>query len=184
MTVAANRQIRKHSKIDGLPPEIREAAEQMLLAGATYREVADYLVSEGVGISLASVCRHAQALNANVQMIKIAQENFRRIQEQLDKYPDMDTSDAILKLASHKLMMAIGEMDDNKLSDVDPDKLIKESSALIRAASAKKRADADVRTNREEALEELKGVLFAEMQREQPELYKQVAEYINRHKAE
>lgn len=173
---------RKHSKIDKLPPEIKDAAEQMLLSGSTYREVAEYLASEGVGISLTAICNHARNLNANIQMIRIAQENMRAIQEQLDKYPDMDASEAILKLSSHRLLTAITEMSDESWKSITPDKLLKESSALVRAASAKRRADADVNTSREEALEELKGVLFATMQKERPELYRQVAEYINAQK--
>ena len=84
---------RKHSKIDGLDPALREAVEQMLLSNATYGEIVDFLGQNGVGISVASVCRYAQAYQANVQMLAVAQENFRRMMDELDRYPDLDTTD-------------------------------------------------------------------------------------------
>ena len=48
---------RKHSKIDALDPALRETVEQMLLSGSTYSEIVDFLGDNGVGISVASVCR-------------------------------------------------------------------------------------------------------------------------------
>ena len=39
----------------------------MLLSNATYGEIVDFLGQNGVGISVASVCRYAQAYQANVQ---------------------------------------------------------------------------------------------------------------------
>ena len=52
---------RKHSKIDALDPALRETVEQMLLSGSTYSEIVDFLGANGVGISVASVCRYARA---------------------------------------------------------------------------------------------------------------------------
>lgn len=60
---------RKHSKIDALDPALRETVEQMLLSGSTYSEIVDFLGANGVGISVASVCRYARAYQAEVQML-------------------------------------------------------------------------------------------------------------------
>ena len=68
---------RKHSKIDGLAPELKATVEQMLLSDATYAEIVDFLEDNGVSISIASVCRYAQDYDANIQALAIAQENFR-----------------------------------------------------------------------------------------------------------
>ena len=76
---------RKHSKIDALDPALRETVEQMLLSGSTYSEIVDFLGANGVGISVASVCRYARAYQAEVQMLNMAQENFRRMMDELDK---------------------------------------------------------------------------------------------------
>ncbi len=51
------RRNRKHSIIDGLPSELKDAVEQMLLSGATYTEVVDYLGNNGVSLSVSAVCR-------------------------------------------------------------------------------------------------------------------------------
>ena len=91
---------RKHSKIDALDPALRETVEQMLLSGSTYSEIVDFLGANGVGISVASVCRYARAYQAEVQMLNMAQENFRRMMDELDKYPDLDTTEAIIRLTS------------------------------------------------------------------------------------
>ncbi|MCG4878046.1 DUF3486 family protein, partial [Eggerthella lenta] len=65
---------RKHSKIDGLDPKLKDTVETMLLSGSTYREVVEYLAANDVPISAAAVCRHAQNLNASVKELNIAQE--------------------------------------------------------------------------------------------------------------
>ena len=62
---------RKHSKIDALDPALRETVEQMLLSGSTYSEIVDFLGANGVGISVASVCRYARAYQAEVQMLNM-----------------------------------------------------------------------------------------------------------------
>ena len=98
---------RKHSKIDALDPALRETVEQMLLSGSTYSEIVDFLGANGVGISVASVCRYARAYQAEVQMLNMAQENFRRMMDELDKYPDLDTTEAIIRLTSQNLLNAL-----------------------------------------------------------------------------
>ena len=98
---------RKHSKIDALDPALRETVEQMLLSGSTYSEIVDFLGANGVGISVASVCRYARAYQAEVQMLNMAQENFRRMMDELDKYPDLDTTEAIIRLTSQNLLLSL-----------------------------------------------------------------------------
>lgn len=42
----AERRNRKHSKIDGLPPDLKATVQQMLLDGDTYSEVIAYLQTQ------------------------------------------------------------------------------------------------------------------------------------------
>lgn len=59
---------RKHSKIDALPSDIKEAVEQMILGNYTYREVCNYVRdTANTTLSESAVCRYAQGLNATVQ---------------------------------------------------------------------------------------------------------------------
>ena len=126
---------RKHSKIDALDPALRETVEQMLLSGSTYSEIVDFLGANGVGISVASVCRYARAYQAEVQMLNMAQENFRRMMDELDKYPDLDTTEAIIRLTSQNLLTALANTSEEDWQGVSIDKMLREANALVRAAA-------------------------------------------------
>ena len=126
---------RKHSKIDALDPALRETVEQMLLSGSTYSEIVDFLGANGVGISVASVCRYARAYQAEVQMLNMAQENFRRMMDELDKYPDLDTTEAIIRLTSQNLLNALANTSEEDWQGVSIDKMLREANALVRAAT-------------------------------------------------
>ena len=86
---------RKHSKIDKLPPEMKATVEEMILDGsATYTEIVDYLQEHGYSLSVSSVCRYAQGYVENLQTLQIAQANFRNMLDELERYPDLDTTGA------------------------------------------------------------------------------------------
>ena len=170
---------RKHSKIDGLDPALREAVEQMLLSNATYGEIVDFLGQNGVGISVASVCRYAQAYQANVQMLAVAQENFRRMMDELDRYPDLDTTEAIIRLTSQNLLNALAGASEEDWQGVSIDKMLREANALVRAAAYQKRVEMQNQAATEAGLEAVRTLVFEAMAREQPELYRQVSEFLN-----
>ena len=90
---------RKHSKIDKLPSDIKEAVEQMILGDYTYRDVCDFVRdTANVTLSEAAVCRYAQGLNASVQEIRLASENMRALTEEMQKFPQLDTTEGIARL--------------------------------------------------------------------------------------
>ena len=72
---------RKHSIIDGLPTDLKEAVEEMIKDNFTYREIVSYIRKEGFEISQSSVQRYASSLNQTLQSLKLAQENFRAVME-------------------------------------------------------------------------------------------------------
>ncbi len=114
----------------------------MLLSGSTYSEIVDFLGDNGVGISVASVCRYARAYQAEVQMLNMAQENFRRMMDELDKYPDLDTTEAIIRLTSQNLLNARANTSEEDWQGVSVDKMLRsEANALVRAAAYKKRVE-------------------------------------------
>lgn len=175
---------RKHSVIDGLKPELKDTVEQMLLTGSTYSEIVDYLAEHDVGISVASVCRYARAYNANMQMLTVAQENFRKMTEEMEKYPDLDTTEAIIRLASQNLFNAIASTPEDRWAEIDPSKMLKETNGLIRAAAYKKRVDIQNQDDYAAGLEAVKALVFDAMAKERPELYKQVTEFLNQKRKE
>lgn len=90
---------RKHSKIDKLPPEMKATVEEMILDGsATYTEIVDYLQEHGYSLSVSSVCRYAQGYVENLQTLQIAQANFRNMLDELERYPDLDTTEALVRV--------------------------------------------------------------------------------------
>ena len=160
---------RKHSKIDALDPALRETVEQMLLSGSTYSEIVDFLGDNGVGISVASVCRYARA----------AQENFRRMMDELDKYPDLDTTEAIIRLTSQNLLNALANTSEEDWQGVSIDKMLREANALVRAAAYKKRVEIQNQDTTEAGLDAVKSLVWQAMAKERPDLYRQVNEFLN-----
>ena len=155
---------RKHSKIDALDPALRETVEQMLLSGSTYSEIVDFLGANGVGISVASVCRYARAYQAEVQMLNMAQENFRRMMDELDKYPDLDTTEAIIRLTSQNLLNALANTSEEDWQG---------------AAAYKKRVEIQNQDTTEAGLDAVKSLVWQAMAKERPDLYRQVNEFLN-----
>lgn len=178
--MAKRRTNRKHSIIDGLDPALKEAVEELLLSGATYSEVVDFLQANGVGISIASVCRYAKGFCENLEMLAIAQENFRRMMDEMNKYPELDTTEAIIRLASQNVFRALANASEDDWSNVKIDKMLTEANGLIRAAAYKKRVEVQNQEVSETGLDAVKALVFEAMAREQPELYKQVSAFLER----
>ncbi len=171
---------RKHSKIDKLPADIKEAVEQMILGDYTYRDVCDFVRdTANVTLSEAAVCRYAQGLNASVQEIRLASENMRALTEEMQKFPQLDTTEGIARLISHKVLQAVQQMDEVALKEADPLKLIEKATALIRAVSLKNSTDIKTANLKNVAFESFKEDIFDAMAKENPELYQAMVQFIN-----
>ncbi len=169
---------RKHSIIDKLPTSLKETVEQMLQNDFTYAQIADYIKTNGYDISISSVWRHATNLNATIETLKMAQENFRVIMEEIGKYPQLDTTEGIVRLLSHHVLEAIQKTDENQWKNLDPMKLIKQATGLVRAASYKSSADIKNKDILEAGYEQVKGLVFEAMAKEQPQLYNEVRKFL------
>lgn len=174
---------RKHSKIDSLPQDLRETVEYMLMTGATYADVVDYLSGHGVSLSVSSVCRYAQGYLAGLEQLKMARENLSRMMEEINKYPNLDTTKAIEHLASHNLLNTLSQMPEEKWQELDANEVVKQSTALIRAAAYKSRIDLQNKTDLDAAWDVVHDVIFDTLAKDEPELYERVMEYANQRKA-
>ncbi len=174
---------RKHSKIDNLPEELRIAVEEMLLTGSTYSDIVQFLKENEQSVSVASVCRYARAFNANVEQLRMANENFKNMMDEINRYPDLDTTEAIIRIASGNVFNRLANAEEQDWDEVKLDKLLKETNALIRATAYKKRIDLQNKEIKETAIDEMKGLMFQEMAKDNPELYKMVVNYLNDKKA-
>lgn len=168
---------RKHSIIDKLPPEIKDAVEEMIKANFTYREILEYLDSNGYPVSYSTVQRYAANLMETIQSIRLAQENFRAIMTETEKYSNLDVADGILRLLASQMLEAINQMPEESIQETSFDKLAKNAVALTRAVAYKK--NIDLRDNAA-AGRELKSELFEAMAEEDPETYNRVKAFLDK----
>ncbi|MCB7236941.1 phage protein Gp27 family protein, partial [Enterocloster bolteae] len=98
---------RSIGKVDRLPPELKDTVEQMLLTGSTYKEIVAFLKENGEEMSQMAICTYAKKYLATVEMINVAQSNFSMLMDEMNRYPDLDTSEALIRLASHHVMNAL-----------------------------------------------------------------------------
>ncbi len=182
--MSEDRRRRSTGKVDRLPPELKDTVEQMLLTGCTYREIVAFLKENGEEMSQMAVCTYARKYLATVEMISVAQNNFSMLMDEMNRYPDLDTSEALIRLASHHVLNALTNLDEEQMKEVPVDKLIRQTNALIRAGAYKKRIDMQTRESYEAGLESVKSLVFEAMAKENPQLYRQVSEYLNKKKKE
>lgn len=173
---------RSIGKVDRLPPELKDTVEQMLLTGCTYKEIVAFLKENGEEMSQMAICTYAKKYLATVEMINVAQNNFSMLMEEMNRYPDLDTSEALIRLASHHVMNALTNVDEEQMKDIPLEKLIKETRGLVRAAAYKKRMDVQIHENYETGLEAVKSLVFEAMAKERPELYREVSTYLTEKK--
>lgn len=169
---------RKHSIIDGLPSDLREAVDEMIKTDFTYHEIVEYIRKNGVEISISSVQRYASNLNATLESLRLAQENFRAVMEETEKYKNLDVTDGILRLLSNQVFQAINNLPEEQAQNVDFETLIKNAVALTRAVAYKKKIDVDTKDVLENGADQFQSMIFEAMADENPELYRQVKKFI------
>ena len=113
----------------------------------------------------------------NLQTLQIAQANFRNMLDELERYPDLDTTEALVRVASQNLMTALTSKKDEDWSAVSVDKLMNQISGLTRAVAYKKRVELQNKSDIEAGTGDLKSALWSAMAKERPDLYKQVSAY-------
>lgn len=175
-----SRNRRAIGKIDKLPLDLKETVDQMLVSGQTYREIVSYLSENGKKLSQAAVSRYAQRFLANAQQLRIAQENFRMILSETERYPELDPAEAILRMASQKIFDAVSKLDDSQFDDISADDLLRQATALARAVVYKRKTDTDVKSDKLIALEENQSLLYETIKKSNPRLYQELMDEINR----
>ena len=169
---------RKHSIIDSLPSDLREAVDEMIKTDFTYHEIVEYIRKNGVEISISSVQRYASSLNQTLQSLRLAQENFRAVMEETEKYKNLDVTDGILRLLSNKVFQAINNLPEEQAQEIDFETLMKNAVALTKAVAYKKKIDIDSQSVLENGADQFQSLIFEAMAEENPELYKQVKKFI------
>lgn len=171
---------RRHGKMDKLPQELRETVDELIKSNdATYADIVELLADEGYQVSPSMVCRYAQRYYKSLQILQMQQQNFEMISRELDKHPDLDVTEAILRLLSGNIYNAIVAKGDKAFSEMDAVDLAKQANSLIKAVAQKRRADVQNRDTAEIGMEQVKGLLFDALAKERPDLYTQVSAFID-----
>lgn len=171
---------RANGKIDKLQPELKDTVDQMLISGQSYREIVSYLAENDVEISQTSVSRYAARFLASAQQLRIAQENFRMILTETERYPDLDPAEALLRISSQKVLDALSQLDEDNFKDVSAEKILRQATALSRAVVYKKKLDTDVKSDERIALEKNQTLLYDTIKKSNPRLYNELVDEINK----
>ena len=174
---------RKHSKIDKLSPELRAVVEDMMKSDFTYAEIAESITEQTEQpISISAVCRYASSLTESVEALRMAQENFHCIMEEINQYPDLDTGEGIIRLLSHYVLEAVQKTPEESWENIDPVTLLKQATSLVKAAAYKKNLDIKNEDIMTAGFEQVKAMVFDAMARERPDLYAEVAKFLEEKK--
>ncbi len=169
---------RKHYAIEKLHPDIKEAVDEMIKADFTYREIVDYIKSTGNNISKSAVQRYASNLMESLQSLRMAQENFRVIMDETERYKNVDFTEPLTRLLCSQLLEQISKLPDEQIQTADIETLIKNTVALTRAVAYKKNVDAKTSSLLEDGAEQFQGYIFEAVSKERPELYKEFKKFI------
>ena len=95
---------RKHRKIDKLPPEMKATVEEMILDGQRYlyRDRGLFAGARVQPVGFERVPLRA-GIRRNLQTLQIAQANFRNMLDELERYPDLDTTEALVRVRARTL---------------------------------------------------------------------------------
>ena len=74
---------RKHYVIEKLPEDVKNDVDEMIKADFTYSDIVEYIQNAGYTISRSSVQRYATNLLTTLQELRMSQENFKAIMEEL-----------------------------------------------------------------------------------------------------
>ena len=143
-------------KIDKLSPALKDTVDQMLMSGESYREIVQYL---------------ARRFLASAEELRMVQENQRMIMTELDRYPNLDPMEAILRLSAQRIFDAVVGMKDEQWENVSADKLMAQVTGLARAIAYKKGVDVKTKSEAEIALEANQSLLYDVLKKENPKLY-------------
>ena len=175
---------RSYGKIASLPPEVRNAVDNMILTCTVRLPEIQAYIEEQAGVDVSTSTRYGKRLSETYRDLTIAQENFEALRKELEKYPEQDSAEILTRIASHKMMAALVSKSDKDWNEMRADKLLKEISGLTRAMAYKQRVDIQNKDVVSAALDEVQASVFSALADEKPELYRQVVQFLDKKRKE
>lgn len=173
---------RKHSKIDLLPDEIVRAVDDAIVnKRKTYKEIEEWLKSEGHDVSQSSVQRYGKQFLAKLERISTAREQAKVI---IESSPGVktDMSEATSTVAFQLLMEMLINTEADKV-DKTTLTAIKTLASLERSTVSREKLKLSYNKGVAEATEKIKKQLQEEL-KNYPDLVEQMATIVENAKEE
>lgn len=173
---------RSRSTISQLPPEVRDVVDEMVKATntCTLADIQKYLASLDVTLSLQAISTYSRKLLASLEDIRVTNERMNAMVREAAKYPELDFSEVINRVAGQKILDAILSKPDEEWNDIALDKLLREMNAQTKAVAYSRRLDIQSKDDTQAAVGELKAEFFSALGTEHPELYRQLVAALER----
>ena len=162
---------RSRSTISQLPPEVRDVVHEMVKATntCTLSDIQKYLASLDVTLSLQAISTYSKKLLASLEDIRVTNERMNAMVREAAKYPELDFSEVINRVAGQKILDAILSKPDEEWNDIALDKLLREMNAQTKAVAYARRLDIQSKDDTQAAVGELKAEFFSALGTEHPE---------------
>ena len=153
---------RSRSTISQLPPEVRDVVDEMVKATntCTLADIQKYLASLDVTLSLQAISTYSRKLLASLEDIRVTNERMNAMVREAAKYPELDFSEVINRVAGQKILDAILSKPDEEWNDIALDKLLREMNAQTKAVAYARRLDVQSKDDTQAAMGELKAEFF------------------------
>ena len=174
---------RRTGKIDKLPVALKDSVYNLLLAGAPYREIVQFLRENDVELSQQAVSNYARRFLATTQQLRMAHENYRFLSEEIERTPDMDTTEGIVRIVSNALLMQLANATPEDWDGLDMKTLLREATALVKVTAHKRRSDALNESDSEKAAKRVTVDLFHTISKSDPVLYERMCAEVKKQAA-
>ena len=141
---------RKHGRIrDELPPEIREQVDRLLIEGATYEEVREFLTRRGIEIGRSSIGRYGKDFLNAYGRLRVVEDKSRALVS--------ETGDGlVLEEAASKIFaqMVIEAQLADKVDIIEIPRLISDFAKLQSSSAQRERVKATLQKKARRVIEE------------------------------
>lgn len=164
---------RKHSKVEGLPPEIVAAVNEKLTEHHTYDEIAAWLKQLGHGVSKSSIGRYGKDFLTRLERLRVVRDQARAIVETDPDAPATEMAEAANQLALQMIMELLMKLPEDALQEAKLTEVLKALANLERSAVAREKLKYEFHRGVDAAVAAVKAELKKEMAR-RPDLMEQM----------
>ena len=169
------------SKVDELPPEIKQQVDIMLTdTSNSYWNLSDWLKAKGYEISKSSVGRYALRSNSATQRLLEAQSRTEALVNVVKKNPDADYTEAGMMLMMDGLINRLATAEE-EFDYLPLDKVGRLIASLSRTKVYKDRVKQDMKDKSDLAFKEMEGEIMKTIKSD-PELAAKLKEILTRAK--